>query len=353
VQALASLESYIDYLSKGKGNLTKLLYKTIKDVLLPSSKNGTVPAITSHQLIKQHFLQNQQRDAAEFMSYLTGWVDREMIVSLDQPISLFHTNGVDFSTSENRRLFSRDTLPPVIEKNGKRSLFPVNPFSGLMESIVCCISCGHTSTTYSQFLTLPVPVTWNNVGSKPTLTLTQCLEKFTEKEEILWKCEECVKYYKDNERQTAGRKQLTIARYPKVLCIHLNRLVQVGGNFRKIETPVHFTTTINMYPYSSHYKGTFSLLDIEQLLGDNSPPKIDSTFKDKSINYSLVAVICHLGDAYGGHYIVFKRLLERENGQFRLSKDWVRISDAQWDRVSEAQVLNQKAFLLFYERTPS
>jgi len=109
-----------------------------------------------------------------------------------------------------------------------------------------------------------------------------------------------------------------------------------------------------MHPYSSHYKGTFSLLDIEQLLSDNSPPKIDSTFKDKSINYSLVAVICHLGDASGGHYIVFKRLLERDkNGQFILGKDWVRISDAQWDRVSEDQVLHQKAFLLFYERIPS
>jgi len=34
------------------------------------------------------------------------------------------------------------------------------------------------------------------------------------------------------------------------------------------------------------------------------------TDTNKSITYNLVAIIVHLGDAFGGHYIVYKRLLE-------------------------------------------
>jgi len=128
-------------------------------------------------------------------------------------------------------------------------------------------------------------------------------------------------------------------------------------------------------PYSSYNKGTFAssretqtdtateiLASLPQIRPDGttkSTHTLSSSFlsishkepDQKPILYSLVAVICHIGTAYGGHYVVYKKVLNIDKKNLTLGKEWVYVSDASWDWVSENEVLRQQdAYLLFYER---
>jgi len=183
------------------------------------------------------------------------------------------------------------------------------------------------------------------------------MEKYTEKETILWKCDECIKSPKQNDfTQSYGLKQLTITRYPKILCLHLHRLLQVNGAQRKIDNFVQFDTNLDLYPFTTAFKGNFS----DNLRTEDNFNKMNTLFDSSilrnphtSIIYSLVAIIVHLGDASGGHYVVYKRLLEHTSmdNSLKLRKDcWVLISDSHWEIVPESHVLKQRAYLLFYER---
>jgi len=283
-----------------------------------------------------------------FLCYLLTWVDREFSSPAGaQFISLLtqKNNNNPAPLSPRNRLISKYALPPL--DYGTRSIFPRNPFFGLMESIVCCTNCGYKSITYSEFLSLSVPLIGQN-GQK-YLNLPQCLEKYTERETIPWKCDDCIKY--PTKKQFYGVKQLTITRYPKILCVHLNRLVQMNGIQRKIDNFIEFNTLLNIYPYVTSHKGIFSADGDEAYLDTNSRNSYTAADPIRAIDYSLVAIIVHLGDAHGGHYVVYKRLLEKNSKEdFKLRKDWVLISDSNWELVTESQVLKQKAYLLFYEK---
>jgi len=76
----------------------------------------------------------------------------------------------------------------------------------------------------------------------------------------------------------------------------------------------------------------------------------------KQVSYTLAAVICHYGSATSGHYVVFKKLNLPDSDGFhdgtdRFRSDWVRISDSTSEFVQENRVLEEKPYLLFYERT--
>ena len=58
--------------------------------------------------------------------------------------------------------------------------------------------------------------------------------------------------------------------------------------------------------------------------------------------YDLFAVIEHAGTLQQGHYVAYIR---RQN-------DWFRCNDAKIQRVSERQVLQSRAYMLYYSRTP-
>jgi len=81
----------------------------------------------------------------------------------------------------------------------------------------------------------------------------------------------------------------------------------------------------------------------------------------KSFDYSLSAVVVHLGNANGGHYVCYRRVLsdtnvnnEEDYKEFLKKKinqnlKWVHLSDSQWEMVNESKVRSQLAYMLFYE----
>jgi ubiquitin C-terminal hydrolase len=71
-------------------------------------------------------------------------------------------------------------------------------------------------------------------------------------------------------------------------------------------------------------------------------------FEEKNTQYRLVAVIEHIGSAFGGHYVAY-RFVEHDNRTF-----WVRCSDDTIIQVPERSVLESvQAFLCLYERRAS
>ncbi|XWS10791.1 hypothetical protein CRYUN_Cryun38cG0027900 [Craigia yunnanensis] len=117
-------------------------------------------------------------------------------------------------------------------------------------------------------------------------------------------------------------KQLSIARCPKILCIHLQR------------------ASINVFGEQ---------IKLQVSLTGKLPPS-------ETKLYRLVSVVEHFGRSGGGHYTVYRSMGAKsdeedsdENSEPAIIK-WFCISDSQVYTVSEKDVLAAEASLLFYER---
>nr|GEW17376.1 ubiquitin carboxyl-terminal hydrolase 27 [Tanacetum cinerariifolium] len=202
-------------------------------------------------------------------------------------------------------------------------------------------------------------------------------------------------------------KQLHIARCPEILCLNLQRAsVNVFGEFIKLQGHISFPLTLNMSPFQN--KGTeirhseqklpirrlahqnqqlIRYSDIIKLQNDAYPS--DCIYKQQSLNvygdtetkeqqtthkeaevcktsnstppnahhkYNLVSVVEHFGDTGGGHYTVYRRVINKtKNSESDATVEscnvyWIGVSDSQIYSVSEEDVLASGASLLFYER---
>ena len=191
-------------------------------------------------------------------------------------------------------------------------------------------------------------------------------------------------------------KQLTFARLPECICFHIQRTAFENGVPRKRNDPVLFPSILNMdnYVYNRQISkrmmlGQASNADplandkpctpesyVQTPLGAETPSyassswlmspeddnslmlsSISSTLPDMSKytfnnNYSLRAVVVHLGAIDSGHYVTYRR--EPENiGQTEASSKprWFYTSDSAVREVTIEEVLNTNPYMLFYERT--
>lgn len=62
------------------------------------------------------------------------------------------------------------------------------------------------------------------------------------------------------------------------------------------------------------------------------------------MNYRLCAVIEHIGNPYGGHYISAKKTSAAQGNK------WILCDDINTQEISEAVVMNSIAYMLFYEK---
>ena len=106
--------------------------------------------------------------------------------------------------------------------------------------------------------------------------------------------------------KSAGRlvKKLTIMRPPAVLALHLRRVLPTLTGFRKDSTPVTFAPVMDIAPFCTFAGGGVG----------------------GKLQYRLVGVVQHLGDAYGGHYISYRRDADGEG--------WTLCNDANLSKVS-------------------
>ncbi|KAM3194778.1 hypothetical protein ACQJBY_071060 [Aegilops geniculata] len=180
-------------------------------------------------------------------------------------------------------------------------------FGGRLRSQVRCTRCSHCSNTYDPFLDLSLDI------GKAT-TLVRALQNFTE-DELLdggqkqYQCERC-------RQKVVAKKRFTIDTAPNVLTVHLKRFSPFRPR-EKIDKKVDFQPVLDLRPFMSDSKGA-------------------------DYKYSLYGVLVHAGwSTQSGHYYCFVRTS---------SGMWHNLDDNQVRQVREADVLKQKAYMLFYVR---
>lgn len=180
-------------------------------------------------------------------------------------------------------------------------------FGGRLRSQVKCTRCSHCSNKFDPFLDLSLDI------AKAT-TLVRALQNFTE-EELLdggqkqYQCDRC-------RQKVVAKKRFTIDKAPNVLTVHLKRFSPFNPR-EKIDKKVDFQPVLDLKPFVSDSKGT-------------------------DFKYSLYGVLVHAGwNTQSGHYYCFVRTS---------SGMWHNLDDNQVRQVREADVLKQKAYMLFYVR---
>ncbi|KAF0901947.1 hypothetical protein E2562_011781 [Oryza meyeriana var. granulata] len=180
-------------------------------------------------------------------------------------------------------------------------------FGGRLRSQVKCTQCSHCSNKFDPFLDLSLDI------AKAT-TLVRALQNFTEEElldggENQYQCQRC-------RKKVVAKKKFTIDKAPYVLTIHLKRFSPFNPR-EKIDKKVDFQPMLDLKPFISDSKGT-------------------------DFKYSLYGVLVHAGwNTQSGHYYCF---VQTSSGM------WHNLDDNQVRQVREADVLRQKAYMLFYVR---
>jgi len=127
----------------------------------------------------------------------------------------------------------------------------------------------------------------------------------------------------------AAMRRILISKAPPVLTINLNRFSQDShGRYKKLKGHVRFKEMLDVQPF------------------------MDPRCKENNTAYRLVGVVEHLGTMTGGHYIAYVRAAKIGGRQQQSSglKSWFYASDGQVREASLEEVLNCKAYILFYER---
>mgnify|MGYP002142120631 CR=1 FL=1 len=184
-------------------------------------------------------------------------------------------------------------------------------FGGYLQSTVICATCKHASRTFDPFLDLSLEV-------KQCDSIDAALKLFVQPEILTrgnrYRCEAC-------HRLTDAQKQFTVYKAPEILTIQLKRfhVNPFTGQPGKIGRPVSFPATLDFGPVMS--------------AGRERP------------QYSLYAVIVHEGGSCNsGHYHAFVK---------NSSGIWYSMNDCSVHQVSLASVLQQRAYILFYQRDHS
>eukprot|EP00112_Aurelia_sp_Birch-Aquarium-sp1_P006936 Seg1757.2 transcript_id=Seg1757.2/GoldUCD/mRNA.D3Y31 product="Ubiquitin carboxyl-terminal hydrolase 20" protein_id=Seg1757.2/GoldUCD/D3Y31 len=227
-------------------------------------------------------------------------------------------------------------------------------FNGKLMSSVQCLACHRISTTVENFqdLSLPIPgkddlmrihsqcsshvvscspnsyaqgwfasfYDWCRswfIG--PQVSLQDCLAAFFAKDELkgdnMYNCEKCNKLRN-------GVKYLRLHSLPEILCIHLKRFRHEMYYSSKISSYV-------LFPVNG--------LDLKPFLGKDGDSKFTT--------YDLCAVITHFGNVGGGHYVAYAKN--------SINNKWYEFNDSSVYEVSEYQVENAEAYVLFYNKRSS
>ncbi|KAL0962870.1 hypothetical protein UPYG_G00346580 [Umbra pygmaea] len=192
-----------------------------------------------------------------------------------------------------------------------------------VETYLQCIECKHTNTGTSFVLSLPLNIKESNN------TLEDCLRFFFRLQEL-----------KDMDKcfcQRCGEKRpskqgFKLISLPPVLCFHLKRFRNYHGYTRKLNCKVTFPETLNIS----------DILTAEALS--------QSYAHDNDSQYSLYAVIVHIGEALFGHYTAYIR---HHNDKSWYYADDSYVKQVTWEEVQTTYGGQRggTAYMLLYRRT--
>ncbi|VVB09711.1 unnamed protein product [Arabis nemorensis] len=341
-----------------------------------------------------HYVKNfnltSQQDAAEALLHLNSSLQEEIVLCYRPSQS---SNLSDIVFSRNLRMLApSEGLHGLMElKRWHKHLR--GPFDGILGSTLMCQTCSsQISLEFQFFHTLPLSPLLDIGGSNIMFgcTLENCLKKSLDAEKVEnYFCKRCwhgaaMKFLTviraaetdiEKLRSCGGEdlcdcktslrlermpwsnsyshilKQLIIARFPKLLCIQVQRAsLNMFGESVKLSGHIAFPLVLDLSLYTPSSIG----LNIEktQMLSQYQKPEASS---DRAM-YRLVTVVEHFGRTGSGHYTVYRSVNVTSQEEEEDCNDhcedlsWFSISDSEVSQVSESDVLGAEASLLFYEK---
>ncbi|GMI52234.1 hypothetical protein TeGR_g11122 [Tetraparma gracilis] len=186
-------------------------------------------------------------------------------------------------------------------------------FEGGLESAVTCQTCDNVSRTKDRYMDLSL-----DIDDTTTSSLEAALRRFTMVEKLSADCLVDCARCRVKRRVTKG---LLLSSAPSVLTFHLKRFTcDRYGRIQRISKHVGFPAALDLSPYLTSGKGDTG--------GGGSA-------------YSLFAIVCHRGQSVNsGHYIAYVK----RDGR------WYEANDSRIRPVTEKEVLQQPAYMIFYEK---
>ena len=187
-------------------------------------------------------------------------------------------------------------------------------FCGQLRSYVTCRTCKHRSSAYDPFwdLSLPLP------RRKSKCTISDCLRLFAGDEVLAgddaYYCGKCKKHRKST-------KNMSIQRWPLVLCLHAERFNGRG----KLKTKVSFPCA------------NLDLSSIESVISETAPANQAAPV------YQLIGVSNHMGSLHSGHYTA--------DCLSPVSGEWMHYDDSRVTPTSVDELSTSTAYILFYARS--
>jgi len=134
-----------------------------------------------------------------------------------------------------------------------------------------------------------------------------------------------------------------IQRLPPVLCLHLKRFEHSATKHTstKLERWVHFPLhTLHMQPFlASHVLAARCKYDsAASSASSDASASAAAAAAAAPPDYELSAVVAHMGQLEGGHYVAY----------VRMGREWYKCDDAWVTRVHESVVRQSQAYLLYY-----
>ncbi|KFK30518.1 hypothetical protein AALP_AA7G272700 [Arabis alpina] len=337
----------------------------------------------------RNFNLTSQQDAAEALLHLISSLQEE-IVHCYRPSESSNLSDIVFSRNL-RILAPSEGVHGLMElKRWHKHLR--GPFDGILGSTLMCRTCSsQISLEFQFFHTLPLSPLLDIGGSNIMFgcTLENCLKKFLDAEKVEnYFCKKCwhgaaLKFLSvirasetdiEKLRSCTGEdlcdcktslclermpwsnsysyilKQLIIARFPKLLCIQVQRAsLNMYGDSVKLSGHIAFPLVLDLSLYTPSSIG----LNIEKTQLSSQYQNPEASSSDRGM-YRLVTVVEHFGRTGSGHYTVYRSVkvasqMEEEDDHCD-DLSWFSISDSEVSRVSESDVLGAEASLLFYEK---
>lgn len=279
--------------------------------------------------LKAQYIGSDQHDSQEFLSFLLDGIHEDLNRIISKPVWA--------PTPEQEAELERMPVQIAVEQEWKawkmrNDSIIVDYFQGQFRSRLQCLTCHKTSTTYNVFSILQLPIPHGRSGKVP---LQRCLEALFNTEILdkddAWDCPQC-------KVKRKATKQLSLARLPPILLIHLKRFEANGRFSDKIDTFVEFPMkTLDLTEFMPPPLPAGA--DKGQLSSPQSPD--DPRTQTPPYKYDLYGVTNHIGNLSSGHYTSF---IASRGG-------WLYCDDSSVKPIDAKQVVGQRAYVLFYKRT--
>mmetsp|Transcript_4407 Transcript_4407/g.5000 ORF Transcript_4407/g.5000 Transcript_4407/m.5000 type:complete len:991 (-) Transcript_4407:103-3075(-) len=141
-----------------------------------------------------------------------------------------------------------------------------------------------------------------------------------------------------------AKKCLLMTRTPSILCCHIQRRYYdpFTNRMEKCIQSVEFSQFLDLSPYCAYGHRAIIQWAAGSSLNDDEKDRREWSSRNSNgkMPYRLQSVIVHQGNAYGGHYVAYRR---------NHSGCWFRISDSNVVEVPWRYVQTCQAYMLFYE----